>query len=404
MSNPTDPPAAPCAGLLLACAAGAVVWAAEARPVDTALPTRVQVGAAAGPSPMARLDAARSGSTTVPLPERPRLDWRARVVGGAHRGAVVDGRGNVIISTRGSSLVQLDPRGRLAWSARATEGSLVTGPALTASGTRVVQTSQGALLAVSPTGDETREVSLRVRPGAAASELLPTGDGGLVASAGAIATWLRHDLSELGRATLPESIAGTVARAGHVLLVTERGAVFEWAPPAPPRRLGSFGGATPTGAVLSSPRHLSAVVDGALLVDLNLSTETRPVRLSSLQRLDGPPTVLPSGEAFVTTDDGLLLGFDRAGRETARVSLEPPRVDAPASPLAGAPSPAPIVDAKRRIAFVRPGLEVGVVLPSGVVHFAEGAACHDPESLVVAGRQRLLLTCSSGQVFAIASR
>jgi hypothetical protein len=194
-----------------------------------------------------------------------------------------------------------------------------------------------------------------------------------------------------------------LARAKDFVVVGERGNVYVWQPPALPRKVASFAGKVEGGAALSSPRVLTAVVDEHRLVDLDLSTDTRHLRLDGSERLEGPPALLPDGETRVTTWDGLLEGHSKDGHETLRVPLEPlggvADAGVPSSVGALTPPPPPVVDAAGRTAFARPGLDVGVVAASGHIESARGANCPDPVALAPAGPKRLVLVCSTGHVW-----
>jgi hypothetical protein len=298
-------------------------------------------------------------------------------------------------------LVELDAQGKLDWTRKTGNGLPVLGPVLTTNGTRVVVTNGAEVLGMSPSGASVFERRLPVASIRHAAPPLATRDGGFViaASGGLFHLDASGDLQ--ARAAAPEPPAALLEHAGRILMATQRGDVLEWKPPAGPTKLGSFGGRVEGSVALSSPNHLTAVVDHERLVDFKLSAKTRHIRLSSSERLEGTPAILKTGETRVTTFGGLLLGHDRSGLETSRANLEP----ASASGLPSLPgmfqAPPVIVDAKGRVAFVRPGLDAGVVLPTGEQKSAAGAACGDPQSLVPAGPNRFVVACRSGLVMMI---
>ncbi|MEZ4223983.1 MAG: PQQ-binding-like beta-propeller repeat protein [Polyangiaceae bacterium] len=371
---------------------------ALATPQDPTRTLRVFVGRPAGPAPMVGFDTAHSYSTRLPLPERPAILWRARVSAGIRGDIVTDGKALVAI-TNGNSLVQLDVRGKETWSARPAAGALLARPAITAKSERIAVSSSGKLLVASPRG-QSREVSLPIainRP----TTPLPVESGGVVLCSGPDALWLTQDYGIRVQSKLPDDIIDSVARAEDVLLVTTRGDVFGWRPPAAPRRLASFGGRVGGGVALSSPTHVTAVVDGVRLVDVNLKSDTRHIRLQSTTPLQGPPTLLTSGEVLVTTSQGLLLGYDRSGLETWRVATEPALAAAGAASV-GADAPA-VIGGSGRVAVARPGLDVALISADGTLVAAPGTACTDPESLVPLAPRRLVLACADGELFGIGS-
>ncbi len=370
-------------------------------------PTRtihVHVGAPGGAAPMAGFNTSRTHSTHLSLPHAPVLSWRARISGGIRGSVVSDGRGHVVASTLGNALVELDSKGKQRWIAHPPEGVVVTGPAILSGGARVALTSTGALLSVSENGGPPKHHPLPLKSASKATDLLPVSSGGVVVAAGREALWLTQDLGLRARARLPNDIVEVLARRSDVILVASGGEVLSWKPPEPPRRVASFGGKISRGAALSSDKHVSAVVDEKRLLDVNLKMDTRHIRMQGSSVLEGPPTVLPNGELLVMSRQGLVLGFDRKGLESWRVATEP-GVRAPGGGGAGLGilrSP-PIIGSRKHVAVARPGLDVAIVSANGNLQLAKGTACPDPESLIPTGPSRLVLACSSGQVFGITS-
>jgi hypothetical protein len=391
-------------GLAL-CAGLAVVLsrAADAESLDPTLPQRRVVGPPGGHSPMFRINGARTGRSTTALPDKPKVLWRARIAGGITLPPAVDDRGRVIIASGQGQVVQLDDKGKNLFSVKTGSDVPALGPVLSSDGTRVVVTTKPELYGITPGGSVRYHHPIPVA-GPGDVPPLASSDGGIVIAAGG--TLLRFDASGTlqARASYTGTASALLERSSHLLLVLDRGDVFEWKPPALPNKLASFGGRLDESATLTGPERVTAVVDHQRLADLDLKTATRTVRVDSADSIQGPPTLMTNGETRVVTFSGLMLGHDRNGNETTRVALEPSIVGSDGGLMGFTPAPALLTDAQGRIGFVRPGLEVGVVLPNGNLVAATGAACGDPIALVPAGPTRMLLACRSGLVFMVGDK
>lgn len=376
---------------------------ADAESLDPTLPQRRVVGPPGGASPMARINGARNGRTAAQLPEKPRILWRTRVTGGITLSPAVDERGRVVIASGNGQILQFDERGKSLSNVKTGSDLPVLGPVLSSDGTRVVVTSAPELYGITPTGSVRYHHAL---PIGAAGDVPPlaASDGGIVVAAAG--NLFRFDASGTlqARASYTGVAAAILERSSHVLLVLDRGEVLEWKPPASPNKLASFSGRIDEGAALAGPERVTAIVDHQRLCDLDLKTATRTVRVDSADPVQGPPTLLASGETRIVTFSGLMLGHDRSGNETTRIALEPSIVGSDGGLVGFTPAPPLIADAQGRIGFVRPGLEAGVVLPNGNLVSASGAACGDPLSLVPAGPKRMLLACRSGLVFMLGDK
>ncbi|MFO0569976.1 MAG: hypothetical protein U0263_30295 [Polyangiaceae bacterium] len=385
----------------LALALGMAVVPARAERVDPTLPTRRVVGAPAGQSPMFRGDSARTGRTRQPLPSEPVVLWRARVTGGLDLPLVVDGRGHTIAASPMSQLVELDDKGKLSFSVKTGSSPPVQGPVLTTDGTRIVLTAVGELWGLTPNGAVRFRRTLPQSSALGGAQPLATRDGGAVFWAGQSLYWIDPSGDVQARAKHTATPVTLLELGGRILAVSERGDVYEWKPPEEPTKLGSFGGRIDEGAALSSSNHVTAVVDHTRVIDLKLSAGSRHIRVETSELLQGPPTILSNGETRVASFAGLLLGHDRLGAETTRAALEP-NSGASAGSVPGLTQPPPLlVDEKGRVAFVRPELDAGVVLETGEIKSAAGAACGDPISLTAAGKQRFVVACRSGLILMI---
>lgn len=384
-------------GVGIALLAAAFGSQARAERIDPTLPIERAVGAPAGAQPMHRVDGARTGRSKTPLPTAPRVLWRARVTGGLDLPVAVDARQHVVAASPMSQLLELDDRGKLAWTLKTGNSAPVLGPVITTNGTRLVVTANAELWGAAPNGTLRIKRSLPLPSVRGGVPPLAARDGGVVLALPGTLLYLDASGDVQARAKQAEAPVSLIEQGGRTLIVTERGDVLEWKPPSEPTKLGSFGGRVDEGAALSSPNHLTAVVDHERLVDFKLSTKTRHIRLSSSERLQGPPAILASGETRVATFSGLMLGHDRTGIETARAELEPSTGGSTAIPGLFLPPPL-VVDGKGRVVFVRPGLDAGVILESGEPKAAAGAACGDPLALAPAGPQRFLVACRSGLI------
>lgn len=377
---------------------------ASAEPIDPSLAHARVVGPPPGAHPVERVDPDRGGAARAPLPGSPRLLWRARAATSARAPVVVDTQGRIAIAGLSGTLSQVDAAGSLEWSMRFGSAAPIAGPVLTSDGRRALITAAGELMVVSDRGRPLARVPLPLRAARDVGDLLPTGSGGVILAAGTRLIELDRGGALVAETTTPEPARSLTMRGQRVLAVSERGTVFEWRAPAPARVLGSFGGRVTGRAAFTSEQHLTAVVGDKRLVDLNLRAGTRHLRFESSERLEGSPTVLPNGETRVTTADGLLLGSSRVGDETLRVAMElpgAPSTGALAATVDDGESVPTIVDGAGKTAFVRPGLDVGIVDAAGRVRLASDVSCIDPVALVPAGKARLALVCGSGHVFMI---
>jgi PQQ-like domain len=394
--------------LVLFAAAGlglsALVPNVSGETLDPSLPQRRVVGAPNGACAMNRVDGARTGRTRQALPEHPRVLWRARVTGGLDLPPAVDAGGHVVAASPAAQVTEIDRDGKAIFSVKTGVSAPALGPVLTSDGTRMVVTAGGELYAISSNGNVEHRRTLPFGTVRNAVQPLATSDGGAVLASGGMLLSVDSSGGIRARAELAPAPAALIERHARVLVVTQDGDVYEWKPPAEPTKLASFGGKVDEGAALSSPNHVTAVVDHQRVMDLNLTAGTRHVRVESSETLQGPPAILANGETRVASLSGLMLGHDRTGAETTRAALEPP-LPGGSIVTPGVANPPPlVVDTRGRVAFARPGLDAGVVLPNGETRSAKGAACGDPAALVPAGPNRMLLACRSGLLIMIGGK
>jgi hypothetical protein len=399
--------ACPHRGNLRAIALGAALsvaaWLTLAQALDPTLPHRVIVGDAPGPAPMDRVDHARTGKASDPLPRRPRKLWRARVPGSIVHSLAVDHAGAIVVSSD-SHLSQLSPRGKTLWTLRLGASPAATGPVITSSGARLVLTAEGEVVSVDASGKTQWRRVLPLGRAEQPAPPLPTSDGGCVVAIGQELFRLEPSGAVRTHTTLEERIQCVLRDGSALVVVTRTGNVFSYSPPSPPMQIGSLGGSPSGGALLAAARTLVAVVDSHRLVELNLLTGLRRLRLpDGPLSLAGPPAVLPTGATRLVSLDGLLLGHSATGKETLRVAVEPHEValDGGVATHSARGGPPVIVDSDGWAGYARPGKDVGVASPDGRLHTAAGAACVTPVSLVPAGKLKMALGCASGIVWLV---
>jgi hypothetical protein len=372
---------------------GLVAVSAEAHnPVDPTLPARRVVGTSPG--------SARPSRGEMLLPVHPRLLWRTRVEGGIEHGLAVDSGGTVVVASS-ESLSELGRNGRVAWSIRL--GARATGaPVLLSDGTRVVVTADGQLVAANRQGELAWIRRIPCPAKLSATILLPWTDGGLVLAAAEQLFWMDGGGSWRASSSVPSRITGLLKHVAAPVVVTLTGEVFAWDGVGAPRRLATLGGRSDQGAVLVGEHLLAAVVDEKRLVEIDLVTTARRVRVpEGPLSYQSPVVATPRGETRLVSTDGLLLGHDAEGRETLRVALAPAASGRDAgAPLAARPGSALLlVDGRGTVAFARSGQEPGVLTADKEVFTPAAAACGDPVALVSAGPGRLAGACRSGVVW-----
>jgi hypothetical protein len=323
---------------------------------------------------------------------------------------VVDASDNIVVALTIPEIIKLAPDARELWRARLGTGSPASAPTLLSDGTVAVVTTAGMAWGFSPSGAMRFATPLGIPRREADCAPLALSDGGLLVAAGPMLVEIDTDGEIRARAMLDERsserAAGAVLDSPQgALVTTAAGSVYRFRPPAPPHKVGSFGGTTQRGAALADERTLVAVVDGRRLVALDLPTGTTHVRAGGFA-MDGPPTVGPSGLTLIGAQLGMLVAVDAAGNERAHVMLDkpPPAVGVltafgVASPAELKPGPPLVVDPAGRVAFVRANGRAGVVAPGGRVELASEGVCAAPIAVVPAGDRRMLVVCHDGRLW-----
>jgi hypothetical protein len=315
--------------------------------------------------------------------------WQRNIPGGVSGNILVDGQGRIFAAGAGR-VTQLAADGALQYSQEtAFSGAVAT--ALLADGTRAVLTREGRVQAWAPGGARAFDVELDAPAPSSASTLLPLPDGGVLA---AVAQWVFEiDATRALRshATLPAPVQHALIVAGRVLLVDERGRVYEWDRRSHPRAVGSFSGAVST-----------ASADAAWLVALPARHSVELMDRSDgsvreLARLD-PPGAAPvlgcvepgrwvvmkyDGSWFtVAADPALRAPAQRAGRDTfSQVEL--------------------LVDGSGSVAWWASEVPLRLEAASGVGRELAEVRCAVPASLTPALSSRLVAACSSGTIWLI---
>src|SRR5262245_60898482 len=241
--------------------------------IDPSMPRTVVVGAPRGAAPSERLDPRRTGRARTRLPSSPVEVWRRHVSGGIDLPPLVDGAGNIIVSLTMPEVAKYGPDAKEIWRTRVGTAAALAPPTLLGDGTIAVVTSAGIAWGLTPGGAHRFSTPLGVRGRDTDTAPLALADGGLIVAAGNAIVEIDADGAIRARATLDDRPPGAppaIERAAGAiidspagaLVTTDTGSVYRFRPPAPPRKIGSFGGTTRRGALLADDRTLLAVVDG----------------------------------------------------------------------------------------------------------------------------------------------
>ncbi len=398
--------------------------AARAQLLDPSMPREVALGAPPGYAPMDRLDPKRSGVSRAQLPQVLNEVWRRHVSGGIGVPPLVDETGAIYVALTTPEIIKLGPDSREQWRVRIgssaaaapitflADGTLV---AITRAGQAFGVTHGGALRFVTWLGVSGRDVELAPAP-------LALSNGGVAIAVGSTLLTLDADGAVRSRGTLddhgpllpasPERASGALLETtAGVVVTTESGGIYRFRAPAPPRRLGSFGGSVRRGATLEGDRTLLAVVDNRRLVAFDLVTGQPVARANAAPGLFDAPSASLGGLTYYVTQVGSLYSLDAAGVERPRAALEKPALGA-AGPVGGfgggfggpgffatvelKPSPPIILDPQGRVGFLRANGRAGVVLPDGRVVVASERVCSAPIALQPAGEKRMVVACADG--------
>jgi hypothetical protein len=413
--------AAAMGGVALAAAAAG----AGAQTADVQRPRTLVIGTPGGGARTDRVDAARSGRSSTPLPLAEggglRIEWRAALGASVDVAPVVDARGTTYVAGTRGEVVAVARDGSEKW--RVSTGAIQpSAPALLSDDSLVFADAAGEVVAV-------REgaVRWRVRFGRAdPARTTPPApvaldDGGIVVATSRDLAVLDAEGHERARTTLPEPTTFPLVSAlGKVVAVTASGAVWTWTPGASEvTRVASFGGPIDDGAALADDHTLLAVTSGRQhLVAVDLvrgTTTTRAITPTGLWL--GPPSVA-AGTAHLLLQaptSELALAVDASGAETSRALLttHPPPIstDGGAAQLVALPHTPLLVDAAGTLAFATAEGSVGVV-SGGVVDVVADVCPPAPgprgavaatAALAPLGAGAFVAACRSGTLLAVRS-
>jgi hypothetical protein len=411
-----------CALGFLGLAMGYSFHEASAQRFDPQRPTTFLVGPPPGIAPMQRTDARRSGMAPETLPQGTlRIAWRTATSTRVEHPALAHPDGVLSVLSMHGDVTFLDAEGQVLGSAHA--NAPLVGPAtLTSNGALLFMTSNGDVVLVRRAREP--KVAKRRLGGELNVRTAPLGleDGGAVLATSTELVLVDSEGGARARAAINEPIAAPLlAWKERVLAVTERGNVFSWRPREEPHRLGSFGGPIDTAATLTSEWTLSAIVDEAQLVELDLRTGLHAVRSSARmgERYLGPLSAswpestlawrgLWQGRGFA-----LRLGVPDAEHlsvpiEVLDAAMASSLADAGAGRSTPLASVGPLVDERGSIAFVTTGGRVGVVRADGTVETLGERVCPTASrgaptvaGLTPLGESRLAVTCTNGEIICV---
>lgn len=348
------------------------------------------------PSPMPRVDAASSGRVDL-LPSSPALRFRTQIAGGIDLPPILDEQGNALVTTGGGHLVQIDAQGREARRV-ALPNVAIEGPVITASGERAVVTITGELALLSSTGRLRATIPLPARGKDARPSLLADDTGLLFVASGRDVLVFEQGGRLAARASLPGPVAhGLVGSPEGAIALTDAGVVFAIRRSGGVEHLGSLEAGKPSAPPALAGSTLLCPVDDRALVAFRLRTRTSAWVYSSPFGLEASPAIDGSGNAWVSLAGGALAQLGADGKELRRTPISgatlTARPDASASIVTS-----PLVDRDGRVAFARPGGEVGVIA-NGNVTLADQRACAEPVG-VVASRGAITVACRDGTIAA----
>ncbi len=346
-----------------------------------------------GPSPngaQQRLNAQRTGQSTLELPEGPRLLWRGNVPGGTSFAPVVDGQGRLVFVSQAGQLVQLDSRGRVSWQAPLGAGA-AGAPVVRNDGVLLVATKTGQLLAISPTGRKLFTTELHL-PEDARTKLTALPDGSLaIASEQALLRVDRQGV-EFARATLPHAVAEVMLASGQLVLVTRSGQVYTYDDKSRPKLAAELPGLVGSPAAVEG----DAIVwsDGHHVTVTTLhSRRSRDWAQLDDQELVGPITLISKNSVAIgAKPDALVLVQADGG--VRRINLSN---DASAS----GPASAALSDPQGRLAIVNHAGELLLLDSAGSLQNGAGARCLELAGIVPLAHGSLALACVSGRVMTV---
>ena len=387
---------------------------ARAQRFDPRRPSSWVVGSPPGASPMARVDARRTGRSRSALPSAPiKVAWRRPTNMTTEHPALAGANGRIVVVADNGTVTWLDETGEpIGLQHVDTIAGLGGPPALTSDGTLVYLTKTGDAFGYQPTTGKhwSRRIGGERNPKAAP---LPLDDGGVVLATAADLVVLDAEGGVRARVTLPEPPAAPLLAGDQIVAVTGSGNVYGWMPGREPVRLGSFGAPVDGAAALRDASTLVGVIDGNHLAEVDLVHGGFSTRALAPQGLYlGPPAVRGGAATLLalTSTRGFVVTVDASGQEALRAatgSFSPtPLPDGGAPPLTAPPHVGPLVDDRGAIAFATTDGHVGVVSPDGAVDSLGEPLCPVGARTGVAGLTpsrpgSFLVTCENGAVLSV---
>ena len=363
----------------------------SAADVTTSLPHGFWLGAPRGPASAREVDASGSRHAAIlPAPEAARVAWQRRIAGGASGNVLVDSTGAIFVPGP-RSMTELAADGSLRHELPAPSSTSLVA-ALLGDGTRVVLTRDGRLHGWSEGGASTLAVELPAPPANASSALVPLDDGGLLVAIGRWLFTFDATRGSLLHTSIPSAVALVRQVGPRLLIVDERGRVYEWRRGAPPRGVGEL--SAPVTAALGDGSSLVAITTARTLETLDASTGHR----SELARFDapGPLPLIAMSEPGAWTTLGPEGDWFRLGASFAAATRGSSRRDGGAVREAQL-----LVDSQGRVAHWAANRPLSLSGAEGVARELGEVRCADPAALAPGGAGRLVAVCGSGSLWLI---
>jgi hypothetical protein len=384
--------AASASGWLVTSFATLLALGADAADVSTALPHAVWLGAPSGPASAREVDASGSRhAASLPEPGSARVAWQRKLAAGASGNVLVDASGAIFVP--GSRrMTELAADGSLRRELQAPASTSLVA-ALLADGTRVVLTREGRVLGWNESGALTLQLDLPAPPPNASSALVPLADGGLLV---AIGRWLFAFDASRGSplfSSLPSAIALVRQLGARLLLVDERGRVFEWRRGRPALDVGEL--SAPVTAALADGSLLVALTTARTLETLDPTTGQR----SELARFDAPgplPLIAMSepGAWLTLTPEGDWMKL--AASSSPGAVRTPPKREGSSVREAFL-----LVDSLGGVAHWAANRPLALADAQGTERELGEVRCSDPVALAPGGARRLVAVCGSGSIWLV---
>jgi hypothetical protein len=328
----------------------------------------------------------------VELPARPALAWQARVVEPLLGAPVADGEASLLVGHASGLLVELDGNGRTLRTVRA-GSSLAFGPVLLASRRRLVVTGDAEAVVVLPSGRVESRQKLGFRELDAGALATPTSDGGVLLAAGARFARFGPTGALTARGSAREVLRALDEWRGLALLVERSGRVLGLPHAGDPFELANLNRSVRTAETRGD--RLLALVGDRELVELELGTGAVRTIWADPPLVPRELFLLPNDDVRMVVSSSLLVGLDRTGHESFRISQPGTASEATVTALG---------DARGAMLVATSGLDLRLVGETGDVLEIPGTACPDPLRPVALGKGLSVASCRSGLLFGISGK